>query len=377
MSRKFVLLAVLMAIVIATPATSAWLFGKKKEVLKSYYADPFQVDISSMPELSSMPVDDPADGVDWVKIDLPSPCVSGDGSKTFIMVSRGSSNNILIYFEGGGACTDYVTCSLTVITLHPKFWQSKLMAQLGIFNRANPLNPFRDWTFVYIPYGTGDVHIGNRVMKYYSPIFHRSKVVYHVGFVNGVVAIRWAAQQGNFDKIVIAGSSAGGYATALHFLTAREIFGKPIVVINDAGPGLTSERDPSFSYEASIESWGWDQNLPADALGYIKDGEPIYAIGYVFDKYGDSLYGFFEDKKDFIIGTAFLKYTGSEFEQKLLKVTSDLRNMYPSNYYRFLVDGRLHTALPLPRFYYLNADGLFLFQWAKKLVDGEPVDVVE
>jgi len=37
------------------------------------------------------------------------------------------------------------------------------MSNLGIFSRANPLNPFR--TIVYIPYSTGDVHIGNRVMK--------------------------------------------------------------------------------------------------------------------------------------------------------------------------------------------------------------------
>ncbi len=372
MRARFVLL--LLLIVIAIPEAAA--FGKKKIVIDEYYANPFDVDISSMPSLKSLPIDNPSDGVDWVKIDLPSPCVSGDGSKTFIMVSRGSSNNLLVYFEGGGACTDYVTCSLTVITLHPKFTLSKLMAKMGIFNRANPLNPFRNWTFVYIPYGTGDVHIGNRVMKYKLGLFGISKTVYHVGFVNAVVAMRWAAQQGDFNKVVIAGSSAGGYATAMHFLTAREIFGRSLVVINDAGPGLVSEKDPKFSFDATVESWGWLQNLPDDALKYVKD-EPIYAIEYVFDKYGDSTYGFFEDKKDLVIGTVFLKYTPSQFERKLLSVTSDIRSDYPNHYYRFLVNGVLHTSLELPRFYTISVNGMHLYEWVKRLINGNPVDVVQ
>ncbi len=371
--------ALVLALFVLLAATNAIGFGfseKKKVVVDEYYANPFEIDISSMPSLSSMPIDDPSDGIDWVKVDLPPPCVSGDGSRTFIMVSRGSSNNLIVYFEGGGACTDYVTCSLTVITLHPKFTMSKLMAKMGIFNRANPLNPFRNWTFVYIPYGTGDVHIGNRVMKYRIPLFGLSKTVYHVGFVNAVVALRWIAQQSDFDKIVIAGSSAGGYGTVMHFLTAREIFGRSVVVINDAGPGLVSEKDPKFSFDAAAESWGWLQNLPEDALSYVRD-EPIYAIEYVFDRYGDSVYGLFEDKKDLVIGTAFLKYSPSEFEEKLMSVTSEIRSEYPNLYYRFLVNGYMHTSLELPRFYTVKIGDLHLYQWVKRLVNGNPVDVVE
>ncbi len=370
--RGRIVLVIMLLVVCATQATA--LSFSKKVVVQEYYADPYSVDVSSMPSLDSMPVDKPYDGIDWVKVDLPEPCVSGDGSKTFIMVSRGSSNNLLVYFEGGGACTDYITCKFMVTTLHPEFSQSVLMSKLGIFNRANPLNPFKDWTIVYIPYGTGDVHIGNRVMKYY--FFKYSKTVYHVGYVNAVVAMRWIASQGNFEKIVIAGSSAGGYATVLHTLTAREIFGKSIVVINDAGPGLVSERDPKFTFEASVESWGWTQNLPPDALSYLGD-EPVYALAYTFEKYSDIIYGFFEDERDFVIGVAFLKYSQSEFKKKLLEVTSDLRNQFPDNYYRFLVDKSMHTALELPRVYWLNVDGIYLFQWIEKLIGGQPVDLVE
>ncbi len=344
--------------------------GASREIVREYYANPFEVDISSMPDFHSLPVDDPSDGIDWVKVDLPPPCVDGKGKRTFIMVSKGSSDDLLVYFEGGGACTDYITCTFGVITLHPKFWLSKIMGHFGIFDRKNPLNPFRNWTILYIPYGTGDLHIGNRVMRYHS-IFG-SKTVYHVGFVNAVVAIRWIAQW-DFDRVVIAGSSAGGYATAMHFYTARKIFGKPIIVINDAGPGITGKTG-KFTFERTAECWGWLQNAPEGMLDYIED-EPIYAIGYVFDRYGDSIYGFTEDVGDYIIGTIFLKY-GDEFGHKLVSVTSELRERYPEHYYRFLMNGRMHTALELPRFYRIEVNGIKLYQWVEMLINGEGKDII-
>lgn len=32
----------------------------------------------------------------------------------------------------------------------------------GVFDLANPRNPVADWSFVYVPYCTGDIHSGSR-----------------------------------------------------------------------------------------------------------------------------------------------------------------------------------------------------------------------
>ena len=31
-----------------------------------------------------------------------------------------------------------------------------------MFNRGNARNPVKDWNFVYVPYCTGDVHLGTK-----------------------------------------------------------------------------------------------------------------------------------------------------------------------------------------------------------------------
>jgi hypothetical protein len=372
------LLAVTVCLIATISVATASLYPGDYRIVSEYYTNPYDVDISTLPSLSDIPVDDPADGTDWVKIDLPPPCVSGDGGSTFIMVSKGTSNNIFVYMQGGGACTDYLTCNVMVTTLHPDFSQTSQVDE-GIFNRTNELNPFRDWTFVYIPYSTGDVHSGNRVVEYYNPLNpHDSMVVYHVGFVNAVTAMRWVASQGGFEKIVIGGSSAGGYGTVMNFYSAYDIFNEPIVAIDDAGPGLVSKVDPAFKLDRTLEVWGWGENLPSEAMDYVYEkGEPIYGIGYVLDQCDECIFGLFEDQKDFTIGTLFLKYPGFKFRRVLLGVTSDLRDLYPDNFYRFLPYGRSHTVLELPRFYTEEICGTYVYEWVNGLISGNPKDFVE
>ena len=48
-------------------------------------------------------------------------------------------------------------------------------------------NPLAGWSWVYIPYCTGDAHSGNRSIKYGFRNFN------HVGFVNAKFAVHYAA----------------------------------------------------------------------------------------------------------------------------------------------------------------------------------------
>lgn len=351
-----------------------------------------------MPSFNEIPVDDPSDGIDWVKIPLPEPCVNGKGKDTFIMVRKGSSNNLLIFFEGGGACADYETCKPmictdldtckpllgigSVVALESKFWILSNIYKGGIFNVKRAENPFRDWTIVFIPYNTGDVHTGNRVVKYY---YHgKSKTIYHTGYVNAIVAMRWAKEGGEFDRIVVAGSSAGGYATLLHGYTAWKIFGKPVTVINDAGPGIKPDRDSRFQMDEIMERWGALQNFPPEALPYFEDRDPIYAVEYGLSECRDCIYALFEDQKDLIIGSIFNAYYPWQYKYRLLKVTGDIRD-FSNRFCRFLPNEYQHTVLtggllyPLQkdRFYCEKVDGYKVYQWVREVLRGNCLDLIE
>ncbi len=381
----FIITAIPLLLALSSPGASAWFHESiderpRREIVQSTYVDnPWQIDISEMPSLSDMPVDDRCDGIDWQKITLPDPCVDGSGTDTFIMVSKGSSDNVLIYLEGGGTGTDWITSKLMTITLDTNPKLSEIMSSMGIFNMRRKDNPFRDWTIVYLPYGTGDLHTGNRVMKY-TGLFGQSETVYHVGYPNTTTALRWTAEQRDFNKVCLAGSSAGGYGVGLNFLTAHELFKGPLLAISDAGPGVTSKRDPNFTFETTNYCWGYLKNMPEGSRDYVESkGEPAYLIEWALsrDKYSDIRFGFMEDLKDVIYAPIFMKYCPDEYKEKLLKMTGILREKHPNQFYRFLKDERMHTFMMLWRFYTEEIEGISACQWTKRLINENPVDLVE
>lgn len=384
MDRRYIISVIILVfgIVIITVLASGlpgrFYPGDYEVVEKEYVSDPFEVSLTGMDNLKSMPVDSSEDGMDWTRVSLPEPCVNGDNERTYIMVSKGSSENIFIYMQGGGAGTGYFTSRFMVRTLHPSFVQTSKSKE-GIFNRKNDNNPFQNWTFVYIPYSTGDVHAGNRVIEYVHPFnSEKTRTVYHAGFVNATTVLRWVAEQNiSFDNIVIGGSSAGGYGTVLNSYIAEKVFHKPLLVINDAGPGLASKVDPMYKLDRTIECWGWNQNLPQKYTDYIrKKGEPIYGIEKLLSK-TDCTYALYEDQMDFVIGPLFLKYPGLNFKHILKNVTSELENSCPNSFYRFLEYGFGHTVLSDERFYNEKINGVHLYEWINDLLGGNPNSYVE
>ncbi|RXZ79738.1 hypothetical protein EBB07_22060 [Paenibacillaceae bacterium] len=81
--------------------------------------------------------------------------------------------------------------------------------------RYRPDNPFSDWNVVFIPYASGDFHIGNTSTDYPRAGGARPRHVKHNGRNNVQEALQWIYR--NFDtpdKLLITGSSAGGFGSA-------------------------------------------------------------------------------------------------------------------------------------------------------------------
>jgi Pectinacetylesterase len=191
----------------------------------------------------------------WQKVTLPG-TVCGNGSQYKFFVRRTSSPNLLFMFEGGGACWDYDTCSGRAGVLgaaNPNGITDDYMTQFTakyvspIVNGADPGLPLRsktdlvtkDWNIVYMPYCTGDVHVGNNTATYTDPTGANPPLVWrHNGYANTIAAANYArAQFPNVQKLMVTGFSAGGAATSsAYYFVRRAINPARGYLLNDSGP---------------------------------------------------------------------------------------------------------------------------------------------
>ncbi len=112
----------------------------------------------------------------WV--DFPdSEC--GNGVPTGIGVNPNTaSKNLWIYMQGGGACWQDYTCfvfkSATNITegYTSATWEAEPHRALPGLTRTRLDNPFKDASFVFVPYCTGDVHAGSEVQTFAGGTVH-------------------------------------------------------------------------------------------------------------------------------------------------------------------------------------------------------------
>jgi hypothetical protein len=224
---------------------------------------------------------------DWQKVELPG-SVCGNGSQYKFFVHRTASPNVLFFFEGGGACWDYDTCSGRAGILgaaNPNGIPDDYMTQFTakyvspIVNGADPGLPLRsrtdlptrDWNVVYMPYCTGDVHIGNRDVTYVDPTGQEPPLPWHhAGYTNTVAAAMYAAGQfPSVDKLMVTGFSAGGTATtAGYYFVRTAIAPQRGYLLNDSGPvypAPSADFNSRGLHDQIRESWNLDSvfnNLP-------------------------------------------------------------------------------------------------------------------
>ncbi|HEY8152743.1 MAG TPA: hypothetical protein VII72_01305 [Myxococcota bacterium] len=193
----------------------------------------------------------------WQEVRLPG-TMCGNGSQyKFYVYDSPTSNNLLLYFEGGGACWDYPSCSGQAGILgaaHPNGIPDNYIAEFQpqyvspLVNGADPGIPGRakkdiatkGYDVVYMPYCTGDVHVGNNVVTYTDPAGVNPPVTWrHVGYNNTRAALDYLHTRfPTVGKLLVSGFSAGGTATNAVYYQARRTL-LPTVkgyMLNDSGP---------------------------------------------------------------------------------------------------------------------------------------------
>lgn len=155
----------------------------------------------------------------WYEI-TPEGAVSADGSPWHAFFKKGTSNKLMVYFLGGGVSIDeYTAARGRSIVSEGGFYSDNVknqdyIATWGVASQ-NDKNPFRDWSVLAIPYGTGDFHCGTSDFPYTS-IEGEQKTLYHHGYTNysGALAkvLRFLEQP---EALLICGYSAGGWGTSI------------------------------------------------------------------------------------------------------------------------------------------------------------------
>jgi hypothetical protein len=296
-----------------------------------------------------MPFDAPKNT--WTWIDFPdSQC--DDGSPTGMGVNGGDGGNLLVFFNGGGACWDYLTCYMLNTATHGPYGKTEFDAQLAgasqtntIFDRSDAANPFKDWSFVFIPYCTGDVHAGDNTMMYSDNSGMITKTYHHAGHANVLAFVpRIAGTWPQPGKLVVSGSSAGGFGASFNYDTFRHYYPTgPAYLIDDSGPTFEGDSLPMSYVSSWYTSWRLDKVL--DPICGMQDckSDLSLAVKLLASTYPNDRMSLLSSLQDQTIRSYFLQ-SPSGFQTALLMMAHDILDP-TTNFRYFFVDGQTHTML--------------------------------
>ncbi len=154
----------------------------------------------------------------WYKF-TPDGAIDSIGEPWHGLIRFGTENKIVINFYGGGVSINEDTAKegedFYFHTITSDFAQ-----RMGI-SASGKNNPLNDWTFINVPYCTGDWHIGTNDFAY-TDKDGNSQILHHHGCTNFKLMMEMLLPYiGDPEAILVTGWSGGGFGAS--FL-AEEIF---------------------------------------------------------------------------------------------------------------------------------------------------------
>ncbi len=284
-----------------------------------------------------------------------------NGSPFQVNVHKGTTNRVLLYLEGGGACWDHFTCYVAGIA--KSFANFPLGS--GIIDMDDARNPFRDDSIVYVPYCDASVFTGDATVDY------DGKRTFHHGRWNLATAIDAIRRDlGDPEEIVVAGSSAGGYGTFSGYGAARVGFPNArILWLDDAGPGIQN-LDASEDVKNRGANWKFEEVIPPSCTKCTETGQYTWMIDWALQRDATLRVGMYSTLQDGVIRT-FLGLTGPQYQQLLLGTTDQVVAAQPERFRRYFPQGSSHTILELPTVYTDVLQGQAFLDWTAAFLAGD------
>jgi hypothetical protein len=270
---------------------------------------------------------------------------------------------VVLFFQGGGGCFDARTCAPGSGWFDDRIDANDDPAYAGgMLDSFDPRNPFRAWSWVFIPSCTGDVHVGDRRVRY------GSTVVEQRGWQNARAALRWAFRRfPSAESVFVTGCSAGSVGSAFHV---------PAVIANWPRARVTQLGDSLafvFHRPVNLSGWGAHEHFPS----FFRIGNRRFTMVEYLTKlarrHPKRTFARFNHAEDGV-QQAFYGAVGGNpagFELRLRAAETTLKKL--PNYRSYLACGSEHCALPTSEFYRQKVGGVSLRDWVARLAAGRNV----
>jgi hypothetical protein len=243
-----------------------------------------------------------------------------DGSPTGFYVRKGAADKLLMYLEGGGACSSPGFCTYNPANVNEVLsGDGETVAgsiggatigrqqpgSAGIFDISRAENPFKDWNQIYVPYCTGDVHFGTRTNVMVPGVAAPQQFVGYLNMQKFIARIV-PTFQAQISRVVLTGASAGGFGALLNYSMVQDAFGSVLVtVLDDSGPSFPDNPRymPACLQKNWREMWGFKDSLPSDCMECMQaDGGGLADYGkYLFRKHPNATIGLVSSMQDEVI----------------------------------------------------------------------------
>jgi hypothetical protein len=248
-----------------------------------------------------------------------------------------------------------------------KQWDAQQAILKGSILDRSGQHPFADYNLVFVPYCTGDVHSGDHVATYTSG--SNQKVIHHKGRANLQVFMRrLGATFADSEKVVVAGSSAGGFGVAINYDVVRAYFPRAQgYMLDDSGPILVGDDVPAKLRDTWISTWGLQPLLTARCPECSTDLSAMlshHASDYPHDRL--ALLSYTEDS---VIRTFLGLRSAAQYEMNLSTLATKFYDPRETARY-YYVAGSGHTFLLNPTS--TIAQGVALPDWLTAFVSDDP-----
>jgi dienelactone hydrolase len=276
---------------------------------------------------------------------------------------RGDPKKLLVFFQGGGGCFDQRSCALG-----STWFDDRVDARDdpgyagGMLDLRNAQNPFSDWSIVFLPSCTGDVHTGTRVVRYGRLRVHQK------GYTNARAALSRAYREfPDAETVFVTGCSAGSVGSAFHADAIIKQYRKARVT--QLGDSLAF----LFHRPIRLTAWGTHSVFPP----YFRIGNRRWTMVEFLTRLARAhprvTFARFNHAGD-DVQERFYAALGADpagFEPRLRAAERTLKQL--PNYRSYLACGPNHCALETHEFDSLHVEGVRLRDWVVDLARGRNV----